>query len=98
MKKSLFLAGLLGIIYFIQASAQVAAPVVAPVVPAAPAFNLFSVSTLASIALIISCLNIVLSAIQEIFAKLAKSEPGWLQSLSAIVLKIAQYLGSNPKI
>lgn len=53
---------------------------------------------IAMIVLIVSCLNIILSAVQQIFAKLSKAEPGWLQSVSSVVLAVAKYLGSNPNV
>ena len=47
---------------------------------------------------IIGCANIVLSAVQQIFSKLSKSEPGWLQTVSSVVLAVTKYLGSNPNV
>jgi len=57
---------------------------------------MISASLIASVLAIVVCANIILSAVQQVFAKLSKTEPGWLQSVSKWALVIAQYLGSNP--
>lgn len=59
---------------------------------------LISAALIASVCSIVVCLNIALSAVQQIFAKLAKTEPGALQQISSVVAKIAQYIGSNPSL
>lgn len=59
---------------------------------------LISATLIASVCSIVVCLNIALSAVQQIFAKLAKTEPGALQQISSVVSKIAQYIGSNPSL
>jgi hypothetical protein len=51
---------------------------------------------IAEIIVIVGCLNILLSAVQQIFAKLSQQEPSWLVSVSKVVLSVVQYLGSNP--
>lgn len=50
---------------------------------------------IAQVVLVIGCLNILLSAIQQIFAKLSQAEPDWLQKVSTVILKVVQYVGSN---
>ena len=66
-----------------------AASVSAPVAPV-------SAGLIGILIAVVLGLNSVLSALQQIFGSLAKSEPGWLQSLSSIVLEVAKFLGSNP--
>ena len=58
--------------------------------------GLLSPSTVAGIISLVLCLNVALSAIQQMFSNLSKQEPSWLTDVSGIVLKIAKYLGSNP--
>jgi hypothetical protein len=55
-----------------------------------------SATLLLQIGAAVVCVNSILSAVQILFAALAKQEPGWLQSVSSVVLKISQFLGSNP--
>jgi hypothetical protein len=80
------------------AAVAVAAPQAAPapVVVAPSLGSPVSAGFIGLILAILACANIVLSAVQQVFAKLSKTEPGWLQSVSSIVLAIAKYLGSNP--
>lgn len=40
--------------------------------------------------------NSLLAALQILFSALAKQEPGWLTSVSKLLLSVAQVLGSNP--
>jgi len=85
-------------LFGIAALAQVV-PTPVPVVPAPAPVTGISLSTISAIVVpLIMCLNIALSAVQQIFAKLAKSEPGVVQQISSVVAKIAQYLGSNPSL
>ena len=63
-------------------AAVVASPIVAPVAaPVAGLPSFLSAGLIAMVLSIVACLNIALSSIQQIFAKLSKSEPGWLQSI-----------------
>lgn len=73
--------------------AVTAAPVVAPV-SAAPMSN----GLIAIVIALVLGLNTILSTVQKVFGSLAKSEPGWLTTLSSIVLEIAKFLGSNPTV
>jgi hypothetical protein len=50
----------------------------------------------AAVLLVVGCLNVVLSAVQQVLAKLSVQEPGWLTTVSTALLKVAQWLGSNP--
>lgn len=52
--------------------------------------------SIGTIGAIVICLNIILSAVQQVFTKLSLKEPGWLQSTSSFMLKVVQYMGSNP--
>jgi hypothetical protein len=80
-------------------AAAVVAPVAAAVVSAAPAASSFlSAGFIALVISIVACLNIALSAVQQMFSSLSKSEPGWLQSVSSVVLAVAKFLGSNPSV
>jgi hypothetical protein len=78
------------------ASAVQAVPV-APVVAAAPAVPM-SAGFIGIVIAIVAGLNVLLSSVQKVFSGLSKSEPGWLQSLSSVVLEIAKFLGSNPSV
>src|ERR1700679_1642918 len=75
--------------------ASVVSPAPAVVAPAsAPSKS----SLIGVIVAAVACLNVGLSALQQIFSKLSKSEPGWLKSLSVGLLAVAKYLGSNPNV
>lgn len=50
------------------------------------------------IAGIVIGLNVVLSGVQKIFDALSKSEPGWLQRFSSMVLKGSQWASSNVNV
>jgi hypothetical protein len=80
----------------VGAAAQpvVAVPAPAAVLQSAPV----SVGFVGIIIAIVAGLNVLLSSVQQIFSGLSKSEPGWLQSISSIVLAVAKYLGSNPNV
>ncbi len=67
-------------------------PVAAQSAPAAP----MSAGLIGILIAVVLSLNSILSAVQKIFSSLAKTEPGWLQSFSSIVLSVAKFLGSNP--
>lgn len=82
---------------FAQSSPAVA-PVAAVVAVAAPAAPVVSGGLIAIVGAIVIGLNLLLSSIQKVFSTMAKTEPGWLQSLSAIVLAVAKFLGSNPSV
>lgn len=69
------------------------------VVATTPATTSFlSAGFVALIVSIVACLNIALSAVQQGFSALSKTEPGWLQTISKLVLGIAKYVGSNPNV
>ena len=74
------------------AQPAVVAVVAAPSAPAAPV----SAGLIGILIAVVLGLNAVLSSLQKIFGAMAQSEPGWLQSLSSIVLAVAKFLGSNP--
>lgn len=93
MKKlALFLVFAFPLIAFAQSAPVQTGGTVSVVSP------LISAALIASVCSIVVCLNIALSAVQQIFAKLAKTEPGALQQISSVVAKIAQYIGSNPSL
>lgn len=50
---------------------------------------------IATILLVLGIINTLLSAAQTILVKLAVAEPGWLTSLSNVLLKVVQYLSAN---
>lgn len=92
-------------LYAFAQSSPVAVPVTpAPVAAAsgpvvAPAVNApVSASFIGIVIAIVAGLNVLLSSLQQIFSALSKSEPGWLQSVSKVVLFVAKYLGSNPDV
>lgn len=47
------------------------------------------------ILLVVGVLNIVLSAIQQVLTKLSVASPGWMTTVSNIVLKIVQWASAN---
>ena len=71
-------------------------PVVDAVVSSPAAAPLVSGKLIAILLSAVVCLNIALSAVQQVFSALSQTEPGWLQTLSSFVLSVAKYLGSNP--
>ena len=70
-------------------------PVTSAPASAAPAVTAGFIGILVAI---IAGLNVLLSAVQQIFSNLAKTEPGWLQSTSSVILSVSKYLGSNPNV
>lgn len=68
-------------------------------VTAAPAPTAPSTGGLIAIVLTaVAVLNIVLTAVQKIFAALGKGEPGILVTISNVVLAAATWLSANPTI
>jgi hypothetical protein len=49
----------------------------------------------AAVGVIVACLNIIMSALVQLFAKLAVAEPAWMQTVGSILLKISQYVTGN---
>ena len=89
---------------FVSVIAFSQAPVTAPVsttttvtVPSTSS-SLFSPAIIAGIVSIVLCLNIALSAAQQIFTQLGKQEPSAMTSVSSMIAKVATYLGSNPQL
>ena len=80
------------------AAASPFAPTNAPAVVAPAAAPAVSGTLIATLLAAVACLNVALSAAQQIFSALSKNEPSWLTSVSKIVLAVSKYLGSNPNV
>lgn len=80
------------------ALAQSGTPAPNPVAAAPASSPLLSASFIALVSGIILSVNSALSLVQSLFAQWAKSEPGWLQSISSLVLNVAKFIGSNPSV
>jgi hypothetical protein len=95
----IFLMTLGASLYVCAQSVPVATPI-ASAVPAviAPAVSsgLTSATFIGVVVAIVAGLNVLLSSVQQIFSSLSKAEPGWLSSISSVILAVAKYLGSNP--
>ena len=89
--KSVFLAVILFSIYGIAQS-------VAPASPPPSGISAWIQSQggfIASVTLVIGLLNILLSFLAQVFAKLSAAEPAWLQSLGSVLLSLTQWLSAN---
>jgi hypothetical protein len=82
----------------VQSLSQALAPAAPVVVAPPPASGGMSLGLIGILAAVVVALNSVLSAVQKLFGSLAKSEPGWLQAVSKVVLEVAKFLGSNPSV
>lgn len=94
---------LFGLFLMAQVSATMPGDVPSAVAAIAPAATMTPASFLTPgfitmLMSIVVCLNLLLSAVQQIFHTLSKSEPGWLQTLSVVILNITKYLSANPDV
>lgn len=100
MKRIFMLIMSLCLLFAFTALAQSAGVPVSPVAPAA--LPVVTTSTtgmvatvLAIVGLAVPIMNVLMSAITQIFVILHKSEPGWLQKLGMIGMTISKWVTAN---